>query len=327
MRRPSKINILTFSFCASFLYYGVQACGTSSNNPWTVQLPSSSTPIQDDFTANIAGVTDDSEYSIAITSNAGTVTQYNRTTNVIVKDQIPFGGSLVLYSLIGTDADSILMGWAYCTGEELTSLFLESTDSTGGFTNSTVTGSCKITNATTSVTLVTDSECLDVARPSAVPTIDGGNQIFLQNGSVGNVTLGSEEFNLIPFAIVDCSDCASSAGTKSGWFEVHSVMTSKSSADVCLGIFYLYLTCSDVSVGYVQCFMGSATSQSFNAGYDLSSLLTNGAEAANATCKASPSTSSSPGASPTRSSAGPEFTISRFTLSTALAFVLIIIYT
>jgi hypothetical protein len=327
MRRPSKINILTFSFCASFLYYGVQACGTSSNNPWTVQLPSSSTPIQDDFTANIAGVTDDSEYSIAITSNAGTVTQYNRTTNVIVKDQIPFGGSLVLYSLIGTDADSILMGWAYCTGEELTSLFLESTDSTGGFTNSTVTGSCKITNATTSVTLVTDSECLDVARPSAVPTIDGGNQIFLQNGSVGNVTLGSEEFNLIPFAIVDCSDCASSAGTKSGWFEVHSVMTSKSSADVCLGIFYLYLTCSDVSVGYVQCFMGSATGQSFNTGYDLSSLLKNPAEAANATCKATSgtSTSSSPGASPTRSSAGPEFRISRFTLPITLAVALIII--
>jgi hypothetical protein len=325
MRRPSTRNILTFSFCASFLYYGVQACGTSSNNAWTVQLPSSSTPIQDDFKANISGVTDDSEYSIAITNNAGTVTQHNRTTNVIVKDEIPFGGSLVLYSLIGTDADSILMGWAYCTGNELTSLFLESTDSTGGFINSTVTGSCKITNATTSVTLVTNSECLDISRPSAVPTIDGGSQLSLQNGSVGNVTLGSEEFNLIPFAIVDCSDCASSAGTESGWFEVHSVMTGKSSADVCLGIFYLYLTCSYVSVGYVQCFMGSATSQSFNAGYDLSSLLTNGAEAANATCKAISSTGSSPGASPTRSSAGPEFRISLFTLSITLAVGLFIL--
>jgi hypothetical protein len=322
-------TLLPFYFCASFLYCGVQACGTLSNNPWTVQLPSATTPIYDLFTASIAGVSYDGEFSIAITSNAGNVTQNNRTTEVIVKDQIGFGGSLVLYSLIGTDADSILMGWAYCSENELTSLFLEVTDGASGFTKSTVTGSCNITNEATSVNLLTNAECLNVARPSAVPTIDGGNQLSLQNGSVGSVALDSEEFNLIPFAIVDCSDCSAST-LLGGWFEVHSVMTGKTSADICLGIFYLSLICSaEVTLQYVQCFIGNATSQSFNADYDLSSVIKNPAEVANATCKASSGTSpstSSPTSSPTSSSAGPEFKIPFLALPITLVVGLSVTY-
>ncbi len=315
MCRCSKRLLLAFFLCASPLY-SVQACGISSNNLWTVQLPSSTTPIVDQFTANIAGTSIDNEYSITITGNAGHVTQNNRTTDVIVKDQIPFGGSLVLYSLIGTDADSILMGWAYCTGNKLTSLFLEATDRMASFTNSTVTGSCNITNKAASVNLTTKDECVSVAQPSAVPTIDGSSYLSLQNGSVGNVTLGLEEFNLIPFAVIDCSDCA--AEPSGGWFEVHSVMTSKTSADVCLGIFYLTLTCGRVSVDYVQCFMGNATTQTFDAGYDLSGFI-NSTETVNVTCKASPSpTSSAEESSSTGSSAGPELKIPFFALAMPL---------
>ncbi|RDL42418.1 uncharacterized protein BP5553_02397 [Venustampulla echinocandica] len=206
--RYAKRNLFTFSFYASLLCYGIQACRTSSNNPWTVQLPTSTTPIHTHFAASIAGVTSDNKYSIAITGNTGNITQNNRTTDVIIKDQIPFGGSLVLYSFIGTDADSILLGWAYCTGDELTSLFLEATDRTAGFTNSPITGSCNIANEATSVNLVTNAGCLSVTQPSIVPAIDGGNKLSLQNSSVGNVTLGREEFNLIPFAIIDCSRCS-----------------------------------------------------------------------------------------------------------------------
>lgn len=288
-------------------------------------MPSATTPIDNLFTASIAGVSYDGKFSIAITGNAGNVTQNNQTTEVIVKDEIAFGGSLVLYSIIGTDVDSILMGWAYCSGNKLISLFLEVTDGVSGFTNSTVTGSCNITNEPTTVNLVTHAECLTVARPSAVPTIDGGNQLALQNGSVGSVTLDRDEFNLIPFATVDCSNCSASS-ILGGWFEVHSVMTGKTSADVCLGIFYLSLVCSaEVSLQYMQCLAGNATSQTFNAGYDLSSVIKSPALAANTTCKASPSTSSDT-SSPTQSSAGPKFKIPFLALPIALVVGLVVIY-
>jgi hypothetical protein len=313
MYRTLERNILSFCLCASVLYCGVQACGTSSNDPWTVQLPTSTTPIDTRFNATIAGASKDRKYSIDIVGNAGKVTQNNRTTDVTVQYQIPFGGSLVLYSLTGTDADHIVLGWAYCTGDYLETLFLESTDGTSGFTNSTVTGSCNITNQTTSANLVTNSECLSVTQLPAVPTIDGGDQLSLQNGSVGDVRLTNEEFNLIPFAVVDCSDCAA---TKSGgWFEVHSVMTSKTSADVCLGIFYLDVACNGhVVVEYVQCLLGNATSHTFNAGYDLSILMKNSTEAANATCKAN----SNPSSGGNSNTAGPGLRIPFSALLTTL---------
>ncbi|KAM0809979.1 hypothetical protein AB5N19_10326 [Seiridium cardinale] len=291
MAQLLRLDVVNLCCLIACLYCGVNACGTQPNDAWTVQLPSTTTPISTSFGASINGESSDGEYSIAITDNAGNVTQSNETTRVIVRNQIPFGGQLVLYSLIGTIGDSILEGWAYCTGSHLTSLWLETTEGTIGFTNSTVSGSCSITNDTTSVNLVTDAECLEIIPPSEYPTIDGSDQIYLQSGSVGNVTLGSEEFNLLPFAVVDCSDCA--ATTAKGWYEIHSVMTGKTSSDVCLGIFYLFLTCGSVEVEYVQCFMGSATNQTFNASYDLSNVLKNTTEVAKKTCEAIPSSSSS----------------------------------
>ncbi|KAK6066310.1 hypothetical protein SCUP515_10750 [Seiridium cupressi] len=289
MAQLLRSNLVSLCCLIAGFYCGVKACGTQPNDAWTVQLPSTTTPISTSFGASINGESSDGEYSIAITDNAGNITQSNETTRVIVRNQIPFGGQLVLYSLIGTTGDSILEGWAYCTGSRLTSLWLETTEGAIGFTNSTVSGSCSITNDTTSVNLVTNAECLEIIPPSEYPTINGSDQINLQSGSVGNVTLGSEEFNLLPFAVVDCSDCA--ATTAKGWYEIHSVMTGKTSSDVCLGIFYLFLTCGSVEVEYMQCFMGSATDQTFNASYDLSNVLKNTTEVANKTCGAISSSS------------------------------------
>ena len=290
------MQISTFSFCLSLLgLCSVVQAACGSNDPWTVQLPSSTIRIPASFTAQITGVTNDESSSIAITGNAGIITQKNRTTAVTVGYEIPFGGDLVLYSFLGTNSNGILMGWAYCTGKELTSLWLEGTDGTEGFTNSSVSGSCDITKTPTSVELVTNGGCLSVVPPAKVPTIDGGNEIFLKNGSVGSAILDGKAFNLIPFAIIDCADCESnSAG--GGWMEVHSVLTGKTSADICVGIFYMFLKCDKVEVHYVQCFVGSATSYSFDAGYDLSGSFDDSSVESNANvtaCTLSASTSSS----------------------------------
>ncbi|KAH6646242.1 hypothetical protein BKA67DRAFT_541218 [Truncatella angustata] len=290
MFRPFEKTVLsTIALYAAILCGGVHACGDWSNNSWTVQLPTATTPIRNEFAASITGFSDDGAYSIGVIDNAGSITWNNRTTQVIIRDQIPYGGHLVLYSLIGTNADEILEGWAYCTGGALTSLFMETTGGISGFINSTISGTCNVKAEATSVNLKTSSECLRVTLPSKVPTIDGGNLLSLPHGEAGNVTLGTQEFNLIPFAIVDCTNC-SDAGPSGGWIEIHTVLTSKASADVCLGIFYLYLACAGtVSVQYVQCFEGDATSRTFYAGYDLSDLIGSSIEGVNTSCEASSS--------------------------------------
>jgi hypothetical protein len=253
----------------------------------------------------------DSAYSLTIHGNSGNITQNNRTTGVIVRDQIFYGGSLILYSLIGSDNDGVVVGWAYCTGQDLTSLFLEATNKAAGFTQSTMRGTCNVKNgAMTSVDLVTKAECISVTKPSAIPTIDGGSELSLHNDTVGNVTLGTEQFNLIPFAIIDCANCSDASH---GWVEVHSMLTSKSSADVCFGIFYLFLTCSSViSLQYVQCFLGDYSLQSFThpAGYDLSNVIKN-STTGYGICAASLSPSKD-------HSASPEVQVPLFTLAIAV---------
>jgi hypothetical protein len=288
----------------------LQTCNlnNSDSSAWQVQLAARSTPIHNKFRASINGSSNNNNYTISVANNQGNVTQAGKTTPVVLKDQIPWGEDLTLYSFIGTNEDEILVGWAYCTGGDLTSLWLEDTDGTAGFTKSTVTGNCNITTTPTKVNLVTKEQCVSVARPAKVPSISGGDGTIAlpPSGGPGTVKLGNnEEFNLLPFALVDCATCTDSASYKNGWYEIHAVMTSKNTAaaadqNVCFGIFYMGVDCDgQIMLQYLQCFAGDddAHGRSFAAGYDLSGLVSNVTTA----CAAA---SVTPGPSPTSTGGG-----------------------
>lgn len=258
----------------SSLLHSTTACDSGNgdpNNPWTVQLTASNTTINDNFDATLTGSSSDNLFSVNIVNNAGSVTQGGRTTQVVVNNQIPWTSPLTLYSIIGTDSEAILMGWVYCENDSLTTLWLEDTTGAAGFTNSTVMGSCSITSSPQSVDFVTTDECVGVTPPASYPSIDGGTELSLQPGSVGSVILGNEPYSLLPFAIVDCSSC-SGGGIDGGWVEVHSVMGSSTSTNVCMGIFYLPVQHTPtIALDYVNCIEENVGDQTFNATYSIPS--------------------------------------------------------
>jgi hypothetical protein len=244
----------------------VSAC---DNTQWSVELTDATTTITNSFDAAFDGSSSDNTISINIQNNAGSVTRSGRTTNVVVNKQIPWGSDLTLYAIIGSDDTSILMGWVYCTGNQLTDLWLEDTTGSAGFTVPVVTGTCSINNNEKDVDISTAQECIQITPPPVYPSIDGGDSLSLQPDQVGNVKLDDEDYNLLPFAIVNCADCSASS-TDGGWVEVHSVMSSKSSDNVCLGIIYLPTTHTpSIAMQYINCFSKDVADPTFNATYDL----------------------------------------------------------
>ena len=161
------------------------------------------------------------------------------------------------------------MGWIYCSTSSLTTLWLEDTTGAAGFTSSTVTGTCTVTSNTKNVDFSVPEETINVTPPSSFPTIDGGAELSLQSDLPGNVTLLGKPYTLLPFTIVDCSNCTDDSNSH-GWVEVHSVMSSKTSINVCLGIFYLPLVHKpSIALDYVNCFTEDVSDQAFNASYDI----------------------------------------------------------
>ena len=268
-------TLLFFSSVASLAFSAVvprSAIPRDSNDDWTVQLTSSSVPIDDNFDATLVGSSSDGSYSVNITNNAGTVTQGDRTTNVVVSFQIPWDvNSLTLYGIIGVDSEAILMGWVYCDegANSLSSVWLEDTTGASGFTSPGITGTCTATSDSDSVNFVSLDETVTITPPSSNPTIDGGSDLSLQPGSVGNVNIANTAFDLRPFTIVDCSDGCGS-GPANGWVEVHSVMSQQGGSNVCVGIFYLEVTPQPVNLEYLTCFQDQISSgQTYDATYTI----------------------------------------------------------
>ncbi|OAQ57712.1 hypothetical protein VFPPC_11458 [Pochonia chlamydosporia 170] len=266
------VGILAACVTSSHTTAGKGLHSTSNPNDLvSVRIPASTSMIYDAFDATLNGTSGDRKFSIAIQNNVGMVTQGNRTTQVVVSKQISWSPR-TLYAIIGTDTEAILMGWVYCQGGLLTTLWLEDTTGTTGFTSSTVTGTCSVSNTGVNVPFKTANTLVSVRLPPSYPTIDGGTKLSLQPNVVGSVTLNNQPYSLIPFAIVDCSNCGSSVN--GGWVEVHSVISSKKANNVCLGIFYLpVIHTPSISLEYVNCFSYNVSRQTFSATYTIPSNL------------------------------------------------------
>ena len=252
----------------------LQACvnkTTDQQDPWSVQLLQSTLTVNNDFDASINGSSADGQYVIEIVGNKGKVIQNSRNTQVVVNNQIPWGSNLTLYSIIGADSTSILMGWIYCSHDDLlTALWLEDTSGLAGFTNSTVVGNCHADSTARNSSYAIREECITVDPPSVYPSMQGLD-VSLQPHNVGAVNL-SQEYDLLPFEIVDCLDCGNTS--TNGWVEIHSVLSSKSLSNICIGIFCLYAEKGPdpmVLLSYLNCFQQQEKStQWLPATYDIS---------------------------------------------------------
>lgn len=242
-----------------------------SGGALAVTLTGSTTPVDDTFDATLKGASADNQFSITIQNNVGAVTQRGRTIHVVVDSQIPWS-PLTLYAILGADSQGIMMGWVYCQGNALTSLWLEDTTGAAGFTASDVTGTCSVSNTTAAVNFTTPSETVNVAPAPSYPSIDGGNALSLEPNTTGTVVLDNAAYDLVPFTIVDCAHCGSNPND--GWVEVHSVMSAKSSQNVCLGIFYLpVVPAPTIDLQYVTCFNEAVSGQTFTATYTIPPAL------------------------------------------------------
>lgn len=223
----------------------------------------------DAYDASFNGSSGNGDYQIDIQENSGTITQLGTVTNVVVTQQIPWAGTRTLYAIIGVNSQAVLLGWIYCTSDNsIEDLWLEDTTGTMGFTSQkggAIRGTCNISASPTTGSMHTSKEDISVSLPDVYPTMEGGSKLSLTASGVGSVTLGDEEFDLVPFAIVDCSDCQTQSGqTGNGWFETHSVMKAKDSSNICLGIFYLPTHhVKDIQLAYVNCFGKQMGSQTF----------------------------------------------------------------
>lgn len=255
------------AICALALAGGAFASSAATRD-YSLQIAKSSSTVQDAFDASFNGASSDSQFSITISNNAGTVTQNGVTTNVVVSQQIPWS-PYTLYALMGINSDAVLMGWVYCQGNSLVDLWLEDTLGAAGFTSSTVTGACNVSSSTQNVAFNTPSETLNVNLPASYPTMDGGASLSLTSSGPGSVQLNSKPYDLAPFAIVDCSAC-NAGSVDGGWVEIHSVMKAQQSDNVCLGIFYLPVQhTATIALQYVNCIVENVGSQTFTATYSI----------------------------------------------------------
>ena len=94
-------------------------------------------------------------------------------------------------------------------------------------------GTCTVGAAT--VTEKLPLPAIDLPFPAAVKGYSiKGTDISLRTDGTGDVRTLGREWNLYPFNVVDCSECATP-----GWFELHSLMWNAAAKRVCFGIFYL----------------------------------------------------------------------------------------
>lgn len=245
----------------------------AATRDYSLKIAKSSSTVQDAFDASFSGRSSDSQFSISVRDNAGTVTSNGVTTNVVVSQQIPWS-PYTLYALMGVNSKAVVVGWVYCEGDSLVDLWLEDTLGAAGFTSSTVTGSCSASGSSKNVPFTTPAETLNVKLPASYPTMDGGASLSLTNNGPGSVQLNGKPYDLAPFTIVDCLSCNAST-VDGGWMEVHSVMAAKQSSNVCLGIFYLPLKhTATIALDYVNCFTENVGDQTFRATYNIPSKKT-----------------------------------------------------
>jgi hypothetical protein len=218
---------------------GSLPCVAASGNGAMVALPAQSGSVSVGFDLSVAGAPSSGGITqIAITDDRGTIELDGESVPTIVYNDVSGGTS---FQGLAVGANHWAIFWPYCTGNDLTWVDYETSDSPG-LVRSAASGSCSYTTTAVPFSFSWPAESVVIDSSSTSTFTMQGTSLSFAGASAGSVTFGGSSWNFWPFAVVDCTTCGSGPGNTGGWYELHVLLeTGSSCANACFGIFYLYL--------------------------------------------------------------------------------------
>lgn len=220
-----------------------------------IKVAATSASLKRDFDVSIAGTGDTLLQKISLVHGAGSVTFAGAEAPALAtyeQDATGLGlDGTQLYQILAVQKTRLITLWAYCSNQQLSSLYYETSD--GHVTPATldVTGTCTDSGAT--VTEKVALPALALPFPAAVEGYSmTGADVSFPGGRPGDVHILDRDWNLYPFNVVDCTSCATP-----GWYELHSLLWNAAAKQTCFGIFYLMQGVPDsVEMDYPVCLGG-----------------------------------------------------------------------
>jgi hypothetical protein len=238
--------------------------GSSANDSGvnTLQFPASNAPwtVSEDVTFTGKGANDVG--AIAITHGVGTIEFQNESVSAFFFNAtgVPAGtadggdadgGEFAAdrdFEIIAVQETRVIVAFITCTGSALDFIYYETTDGIASAQELAATGTCSVLEKSTSEAVTLPA--VDMPTPNLLfdYSITGAN-ISYDGTSVGSATFGGDTWQMYPFHLVDCRDCASP-----GWYELHSFFWNAAKQNACVGILYLELNApSNVELAYTVC--------------------------------------------------------------------------
>lgn len=200
--------------------------------PTTVSVPATDDTKKLTFSFGATGAGSSRVGPITIDKNQGQVVLDGKTLPALSYLQQPWEPVYTLYQTLLVDDDAWYLMWLYCEGDKLTHIYFEGTNGTL-LADEPASGSCAAMQSSTEVTVALPTTSLRV-EPNHAFTIEG-ERLSLNKDGRGTVQLGSKRYDLLPFEVVDCLDCAAE-----GWLELHSVFAPPEGGAAGTMIFYFY---------------------------------------------------------------------------------------
>lgn len=186
-----------------------------------------------DGSANLEGSGTTYVGAFRLEQSVGTMEIAGRTLPAVVVAESAFTGeAILLHQIYALSDDGFFLVWTYCgAGMIDTAYILDSRDGTGRF--DAARGTCDELRRTSATPVRFPGAELPWPRVHTGFEVKG-KSLQLHAGAPGAVLYGGSVQAVIPFAVIDCTQCAPNGG----WYELHSILWSPSGAAT-LGIFYL----------------------------------------------------------------------------------------
>lgn len=197
----------------------------------TVAVPTTDETKKLNFSFAATGAGSSRVGTITIDENQGQVVLDGKTLPVLSYLQQPWE-PYTLYQTLLVDDDAWYLMWLYCVGDELRHIYFEGTNGTR-LADEPASGSCAAMTESTSIPVALPATTLRIEPNRAFEIV--GERLSLGKDGRGMVQLGSKRYDLFPFEVVDCLDCADD-----GWLELHSVFTPPEGGAAGTMILYFY---------------------------------------------------------------------------------------
>ena len=231
----------------------------------TLQFPASNAPwtVSEDVTFTGKGANDVG--AIAITHGVGTIEFQSESVSAFFFNAtgVPAGtadggdadgGEFAAdrdFEIIAVQQTRVIVAFITCTKSDLDFIYYETTDGIASAQELAATGTCNVLEKRTTEAVALPA--VDMPTPNLLFDYSiTGKDISYSGISVGSATFAGDTYQLYPFHLVDCRDCASP-----GWYELHSFFWNAAKQNACVGILYLEENApTNVELAYTVCLPG-----------------------------------------------------------------------